>query len=282
MPTIPVHGLPPQLPVPFALMRLAGAGLPPSPEALAVHRHSHYSFLLYESGAATALMDLQPVCFGAGSIYYMLPGQVHQRQHEHELQGWFLEVDVALIPRDCRQVLEGRLALQAPQTLPAAQLAHCQQLLALLHERATAAGSFPFAHQVTTALLQAVVGVFAGAYAQASATGAAASRARELTYRFRLLLEQHFATLKSPAAYARQLHVSLNHLNTMLKQETGFSVSYWIGHAIVLEAKRLLAYSTLDVKEIAVLLGYADGPYFCRLFKKQAGVSPGAFRRQKP
>ena len=43
MPTIPVHGLPPQLLVPFALMRLGGAGLPP-PEALAVHRHSHYSF----------------------------------------------------------------------------------------------------------------------------------------------------------------------------------------------------------------------------------------------
>ncbi|RZK91689.1 MAG: AraC family transcriptional regulator, partial [Hymenobacter sp.] len=71
-------------------------------------------------------------------------------------------------------------------------------------------------------------------------------------------------------------------LNAMLKQETGFSVSYWISHAIVLEAKRLLAYSTLDVKEIAALLGYADGPYFSRLFKKQAGVSPGAFRRQKP
>lgn len=282
MPTIPVHGLPSQLPVPFALMPLAGARQPPSPDAMALHRHSHYSFLLYESGAATALMDLQPVYFSAGSIYYLLPGQVHQRQQEHEIQGWFLEVDVALIPREFRQVLEGRLALQVPQSLPAAQLAHCQRLLALLHERATAVVSFPFAPQVTTALLQAVIGVFAGAYAQAAPIGAAASRAKELTYHFRLLLEQHFATLKSPAAYARLLHVSPNHLNTMLKQETGFSVSHWICHVIVLEAKRLLVYSTLDVKEIAALLGYADAPYFCRLFKKQAGASPGVFRQQKP
>ena len=281
MPTIPVHGLPPQLPVPFTLMRLGGAGLP-SPEALAVHRHSHYSFLLYESGSATALMDLELVYFGAGSIYYMLPGQVHQRQHEHEIRGWFLEVDVGLIPREFRQVLEGRLALQLPQTLPAAQLAHCQQLLALLHERANPDDSFPFAHVVTTALLQAVIGVFAGAYAQSSPASAVASRARELTYCFRQLLGQHVATLKSPAAYARQLHVSPNHLNAMLKQETGFSVSYWICQAIVLEAKRLLAYSTLDVKEIAAALGYTDYPYFSRLFKKHAGVSPSVFRRQKP
>ena len=281
MPTIPVHGLPPQLLVPFALMRLGGAGLPP-PEALAVHRHSHYSFLLYEHGAATALIDLQAMHFGAGSIYYLLPGQVHQRQHEHEIQGWFLEVDGALIPREFRQVLEGRLALQAPQTLPMAQLAHCQRLLALLHERATSDGCFPLAHHVTTALLQAVVGLFAGAYAQSSPADAVASRARELTYRFRQLLGQHVATLKSPAAYARQLHVSPNHLNAMLKQETGFSVSYWICHAIVLEAKRLLAYSTLDVKGIATALGYTDYPYFSRLFKKHAGSSPSAFRRQKP
>ncbi len=281
MPTIPVHGLPPQLPVPFALMRLGGARMPP-PEALAVHRHSHYSFLLYESGSATALIDLQAVHFGAGSIYYMLPGQVHQRQHEHAIQGWFLEVDAALIPREFRQVLEGRLALQLPQTLPAAQLAHCQRLLALLHERATTPDdSFPFAHHVTTALLQAVVGLFAGAYAYPSPAGTVASRARELTYHFRQLLGQHFATLKSPAAYARQLNVSPNHLNAMLKQETGFSVSYWICHAIVLEAKRLLAYSTLDVKEIATALGYTDYPYFSRLFKKHVGVSPSAFRREK-
>lgn len=67
MPTIPVHGLPPQLPVPFALMRLGGARLPP-PEALAVHRHAHYSFLLYEHSAATALLDLQLLHFGAESI----------------------------------------------------------------------------------------------------------------------------------------------------------------------------------------------------------------------
>lgn len=281
MPAIPVHALPSQLPVPFALMRLGGAELPSSPEAGAVHRHSHYSFLLYESGAATALMDLQPVHFGAGSIYYILPGQVHQRRHEHQVQGWFLEVDMALIPREFRHVLEGRLALQAPQTLPAAQLAHCQRLLALLHERAAPDGPFPFAHHVTTALLQAVIGVFAGAYAQASPAGAAASRAQELTYHFRCLLGEHFATLKSPAAYAQQLHVSPNHLNAMLKQETGFAVSYWISQAIVLEAKRLLVYSTLDVKEIAAALGYPDAGYFSRLFKKQAGVSPSMFRQQK-
>ncbi len=280
MPAIPVHELPRQLPVPFALMRIAAAGVPP-PETVAVHRHPHYSFLLYESGTATAMVDLQTVTFGAGSIYYFLPGQVHQRLREHEVQGWFLEVDVALIPSEFHQVFESGLALQPPLALPVAQRHHCRSLLAMLHERAAPDGTFPLEHLVTRALLQAVVGLFAGAYAQPPPTGAAVARSRQLTYQFRRLLGQHFQTLKSPSAYARQLCVSANHLNALLKKETGFSVSYWITHALMLEAKRLLVYSTLDVKAIAATLGYTDYPYFSRFFKKQAGVSPGAFRQQK-
>lgn len=281
MPAIPVHELPRQLPVSFALMRIAGAEVPPLPEAVAVHRHTHYSFLLYESGTATALVDLQTVTFGAGSIYYFLPGQVHQRLHEHQVQGWFLEVDAGLIPNEFRQVLEGRLTLQPHRTLPATQLRHCQRLLAMLHERAAPASPFPLEHLVTTALLQAVVGVFAGAYAQPSPPGAAVARSKELTYQFRRLLGQHLPALKSPSAYAQQLHVSANHLNAVLKKETGFSVSYWLTQALLLEAKRLLVYSALDVKVIAAALGYTDYPYFSRFFKKKVGVSPSVFRQQK-
>lgn len=177
-------------------------------------------------------------------------------------------------------MLEGSLTLQPPRTLPAAQRHHCQQLLALLHERA-APTTFPLEHLVTTALLQAVVGVFAGAYAQSPPPGAAVARSKELTYQFRRLLGQHLPTLKTPSAYAQQLHVSTNHLNAVLQKETGFSVSYWLTQALLLEAKRLLVYSTLDVKEIAATLGYTDYAYFSRFFKKQAGVSPRAFRQQK-
>lgn len=280
MSTIPVHGLPPQLSVPFALMRLTCSAEAQLPASSAVHRHTHYGFLLYESGTATAMVDLQTLTFGAGNVYYLLPGQVHQRLREHELQGWFLEVDAGLIPAEFRYVLEGSLALQPPQPLPPAQLQHCRQLLAVLHERA-AADTFPLAPLVTMALIQAVVGLFAGAYAQPPPSSGAVARSKQLTHHFRHLLGQHFQELKSPSAYAQRLHVSANHLNAVLQKETGFSVSYWITHAVLLEAKRLLVYSTLDVKAIAAALGYADYAYFSRFFKKQAGVSPLVFRQQK-
>ena len=56
-------------------------------------------------------------------------------------------------------------------------------------------------------------------------------------------------------------------------------VSYWIQHELVLEAKRLLYYSDLTVKEVAFALGYDDHAYFSRLFSKVTGMSPGSFRK---
>ena len=65
-----------------------------------------------------------------------------------------------------------------------------------------------------------------------------------------------------------------------LQPPTGFPISYWIHQQVVLEAKRLLYYTNMDVKEIAFSLGYEDPTYFSRLFSKVTGISPGAFRQK--
>jgi AraC-like DNA-binding protein len=45
------------------------------------------------------------------------------------------------------------------------------------------------------------------------------------------------------------------------------------------KAVRLLSSSAMSVKEIAAACGYSDSNYFCRIFKKNTGTSPGQFRR---
>jgi AraC-like DNA-binding protein len=49
---------------------------------------------------------------------------------------------------------------------------------------------------------------------------------------------------------------------------------------LVSEAKRLLYYTELDIKEIAFKLGYDDHTYFSRLFSKTVSMSPSAFRNK--
>ena len=53
-----------------------------------------------------------------------------------------------------------------------------------------------------------------------------------------------------------------------------------IKNRIVLEAKRLLYYTDLTVKEIAYQLGYDDPAYFNRLFARKEGIAPSLYRKQ--
>jgi AraC-like DNA-binding protein len=47
-----------------------------------------------------------------------------------------------------------------------------------------------------------------------------------------------------------------------------------------MEAKRLLYYSDMNVKQIAHTLGYDDHAYFSRQFRKVTGITPLGFRVQ--
>ncbi len=46
----------------------------------------------------------------------------------------------------------------------------------------------------------------------------------------------------------------------------------------MLEARRLLRYSDLQIQEVAYEIGYDDIQTFSRFFKKQEGVSPSEFK----
>ena len=51
-----------------------------------------------------------------------------------------------------------------------------------------------------------------------------------------------------------------------------------INNRIILEAKRLLRYSILSVKEIAFRLGFDDPSYFGKFFKRIVKQSPADYR----
>ena len=48
-----------------------------------------------------------------------------------------------------------------------------------------------------------------------------------------------------------------------------------------MEAKRMIRYSDLRIKEIAFDLGFKDDSYFAKLFKRNVGMSPVEFRQKE-
>ena len=101
----------------------------------------------------------------------------------------------------------------------------------------------------------------------------------KLANRFIALLHDNLSTSHQVSDYAAMLNISPNHLNKAVKLVTQKSPSAWIKETIINEAKVLLFQSDQTVQEIATQLGMEDPSYFSRLFKKQEGLSPSAYRK---
>ena len=84
--------------------------------------------------------------------------------------------------------------------------------------------------------------------------------------------------LPTVAAIAAQLKMSPHYLSDMLRQETGKPAIDHIHSYLITEAKNLLIGADLTVAQIAYQLGFENPPYFSRLFKKETGISPVAYR----
>ncbi len=102
-----------------------------------------------------------------------------------------------------------------------------------------------------------------------------------LVYRFQQFVNQHYLTRKRVSDYADLLAVSPDYLGQVVKAVTGTTPLNIIAQRILLEAKTLLAYSDLNVGQVATCLGYEEQTHFGRFFRKHTGMSPSAWRQQQ-
>ncbi len=246
-----------------------------------LHRDDHYIFLLCEMGGSKVVIDFEHFSIPQHTLVCVLPGQVHSYYDiEEGITGWFVAMDPGTIPEAFRAVLEDPLVSKRPLPVCAGdmdRLTKCLELANDMQERPVS----QYSRQAVYFLLDAFTAMAAELYAARQGMAAGnVSRSRSINQEFRAMLAMKYKTVQRAGEYASALHLSLSYLNEAVKEATGFTVSYWIQHEILLEAKRLLYYGGSSVKEIAHELGYDDHAYFSRMFKKAVGRSPGGFRTE--
>ncbi|MBT2623167.1 helix-turn-helix domain-containing protein [Chryseobacterium sp. ISL-6] len=245
-----------------------------------IHRDSHYIFMFLQTGYAKMMVDFKVIEAENTNIYCLLPGQVHQGLLMDKVCGWFVAVNVDLVPDFIRSVFEESIMDFNPLPLNSICAGKFHDFAQLLYNSyteemlSTKEGFF-----ITKSLLNAYTGMFASFFLNENKPERLKeSRAWQLTRQFRILVRKEFITLKSPSLYAELLNISPGYLNEAVSKTTGKSTLYWIQQEILVEAKRLLFFTNCTVKEIAYQLGYNDHTYFSRLFSKLEGITPLSFR----
>jgi len=98
---------------------------------------------------------------------------------------------------------------------------------------------------------------------------------------YNLLVEKYFREKHQVKDYADLLFKSPKTLSNLFHKYGKKTPRMVIHERIILEAKRLLLYSEKTAEEISYDLGYKNSGHFSKFFKKQEGVTPNIFRKNK-
>jgi AraC family transcriptional regulator len=95
-------------------------------------------------------------------------------------------------------------------------------------------------------------------------------------------MAEHVAEDFNLARLAAQAGLSKFHFDRQFKSAVGVSPSRYHINLRMNEARRLLRETKKSVVEVALAVCYADHPsHFAKLFRRETGMSPSDYRRQR-
>ncbi len=248
------------------------------------HRHEQlFQMLFLSGGSGEAVLDGMPAALSPPCLALVPPFVVHGYAFSTNVEGLVVTVyqhQVEAVLRACPEALRslGSARVLALDGQPDTARMIATSLAAVAHE---------FAGQVTgrAAMMEAHLAVAwlaaHRARAQPPMPGEAPPRGLGHVIRFRRMVDRDFATRAPIEGYARRLGVTEAHLRRLCQEHLGTTPLAALNARVALEARRLLEFTTLDVKQVAGAVGFADDAYFCRFFRRESGLAPSAFRAMR-
>ena len=104
-------------------------------------------------------------------------------------------------------------------------------------------------------------------------------RRTEIYHEYNNLVMKHYHEWHHVSQYADAMRLTLPHLCSTIKAVSGKTAGDMIIDAILTDAKAQLKITNLQVKEIALALGFDNVAFFNRFFKSHTGSTPKAYRQ---
>jgi AraC family transcriptional activator of pobA len=245
------------------------------------HRHAYHELVWARSGTGTHEIDGESVEIRPGTLTVIGRGRVHRLLTASDLHGAAVRFGEELLhPGSGRANPAWLIGTTATQTVevPAGEADRLEGLMRTLAdelERPLDARGLDLQRHFLSALLLWVERWHEDGRAERRSDDHAVLG---LYRRFVDVLEEDFPQHHDAVHYADALAVPQAALSKALVQTTGRTTKEHITGRRLLEAARLLRFTTLSVGEIAHRAGYADQLYFSRAFRRHYGAAPTEYR----
>jgi AraC family transcriptional activator of pobA len=270
----------------LVVVLLAGESYPEDGEcgASRPHRHAYHELIWSRKGSGSHLIDDQRSLIEPQLVTVIGRGQVHVFEEGVGLDGAIVRFGDEILEVDAvaRANPSWLVGFQGPHSVlvPDDAVAHLDALLLALAEEASRppdAQSIDVRRHLLCALLLWVERWSDGRRAEHRVADDAAV---QIYHRFLDVLERDFARRHGAREYADELGVPQAVLSRALADVTGRRTKELITDRRMLEAARLLRFTTQTISEVASRAGFDDRLYFSRSFKLYYGKTPTEYRTQ--
>lgn len=251
-----------------------------------LHTHDFYTVFWFVRGKGTHTVDFNVYDICANTVIFLAPGQIHAFNEPLGQEGYIVEFSSGFISDERSQesvfLKYSSFYSENPcHRISESDANFLQHLVDAMYEEKGRKGSF--GHGIFLGML---VNLFLITL-QRTEPGVAgevpdlASPSTRTFIRFRQALENNFQKYHTVKDYARLLGVSTRSITACVSEHRHTTPLQMINDRIILEAKRLLKFSHLIIKEISFSLGFEDPSYFVKFFKREVGVLPKEYRESR-
>ena len=244
--------------------------------------HSHAALALYTEGQAR-MEQRGEWTLTAGDVLIVPAGEPHRRLDARYSAYWGLSFCAPYFTADgaanlltpFERVRDGAAAVVR---IPGERQHFLLELFRELEGMTEQTRQGPAQESVRRSLLTLILNEVDRACSQPEVRAVASKSVVVDSLRF---IERHCLGRLTLGDVAAAVQRSPAYVTSALSQVTGRSAVEWIISGRMAEARRLLASSDERVEVIAERVGYADSTHFIRLFRRQHGATPTAWRAQR-
>jgi AraC family transcriptional regulator, transcriptional activator of pobA len=245
------------------------------------HRHDFYHLVVVTEGKGWHEIDFRRSKVGAFQVYFMKPGQVHSWMLHPKTRGFVVEFGGAALFEKSYDQLPDHIDFSDVSKSSQDSLLGLLELMLDEYEKRRGDFETSLRHFLVPLLIELSRASSNQSSAKFSSNSAGiASNSDPILQRFVQLVEEFFKSEHSVTFYAHHMKTTPKAITMRVTRGLGKSARAVIQDRVLLEIKRLLAYSDLSIAQIAYALGFEDPNYFARFFKKATGLSPMAFREK--